>query len=207
MAAPLVTYGEIRETLLTGDLVLMQGVDVESDIIRALEHSPWSHVAMVIRMGGVDPPLLWESTPLHFLEDVVLHSRKSGARIVSLDERLRSGVTRKLYRAFALRRLKTARSDDMLEGLRQYIENVHLLPFPSDWELARLYIKGRILDEKSQHSSLYCAELIAETYMRMGLLAPEHPANWYIPKDFSSDRRLPLLKKARLQKEILFSAE
>jgi hypothetical protein len=206
MAAPLVRYDEIRETLLTGDLVLMQGVDIESDIIRALEYSRWSHVAMVIRMGGVDPPLLWESTPLHFLEDIVLHSKKSGARIVSLDERLRSGVTRRLYKAFALRRLKVDRTEEMMGRLREYIENVHLLHFPSDWELVKSYFKGRILDEETASPSLFCAELVAETFMEMGLLATDHPANRYSPKDFSSAVKLPLQKGARLQKEIIFSA-
>jgi hypothetical protein len=207
MADTVIKYSDVRDTLLTGDLVLMQGLDIESDIIQVVEHSPWSHVAMVIRINGVDSPFIWESTPLHFLEDIVLHSKKSGARIVSLDDRLRIGIVKKLYKAYALRRLAARRTSDMMDKLKSYIENVHSLPYPTDWELAKSYLKGRFLDEKVNLPSLFCAELIAETYMHMGLLDFDHPPNWYSPKDFSSEVTLPLLKRARLQKELVFSAD
>jgi hypothetical protein len=207
VAPTVIKFRDIRDELLTGDLVLMQGLGIESEIIKVVEHSPWSHVAMIIRISGVDPPLLWESTPLHFLEDTVLHSKKSGARIVSLDERLRIGGMKKLYKVFALRRLKVSRTRIMMDRLRNYIENVHLLPFPTDWGLVKSYLKGKFLGEKEGAPSLFCAELVAETYMHMGLLAFDHPSNWYSPKDFSSEVQLPLLKNARLQKEIVFSDE
>lgn len=207
MALTVIKYRDMRNELLTGDLVLMQGLDIESEIIEVVEHSPWSHVAMVIRISGIDPPLLWESTPLHFLEDIVLHSKKSGARIVSLDDRLLTAGMKKLYKAFALRRLKVRRTRVMMDKLRNYIENVHLLPFPTDWELATSYFKGRFLGEKESFKSLFCAELIAETYMYMGLLPFDHPPNWYSPKDFSSEVQLPLLKNAQLQKEIIISGK
>lgn len=200
-------YGDIRDKLSTGDLVLMHGLDIESDIIEAVEHSPWSHVAMVLRIYGVDPPLIWESTPLHFIEDVVLHAKKSGARIVSLDDRLRVGITKKLYKGFALRRLVVERTTAMMDALRNYIEQVHSLPFPTDWELTKSYLKGRVLDEEANYDSLFCAELIAETYMHMGLLASDYPPNRYSPKDFSSEVQLPLLKGAQLRKEIKFTVE
>jgi len=205
MVKTTVTYREIRDSLRTGDLVLMQGLGIESDVIKAVEHSHWSHVAMVLQICGVDQPLIWESTPLHFLEDQVLHSKKSGARIVSLDDRLRLGVEKKLYKDFALRRLKVKRTHDMMDKLRSYIENVHLLPYPTDWELATSYFRGKVLDEKVNIPSMFCAELIAETYMHMGLLDFDHPPNGYSPKDFSSAVKLPLLKSATLEKELLFS--
>ncbi|MRR54643.1 MAG: hypothetical protein EG822_09055 [Deltaproteobacteria bacterium] len=207
MALTVIEYSEIRDELLTGDLVLMQGLNIDSEIIKVVEQSPWSHVAMIIRIRGIDPPLLWESTPLHFLEDKILHAKKSGARIVSLDDRLRIGRMKKLYKVFALRRLKVRRTRFMMDSLRNYIENVHLLPYPTDWELVKSYLKGKLLGERESSSSLFCAELIAETYMHMGLLAFDHPPNWYSPKDFSSEVQLPFLKKARLQKEIVIVDE
>jgi len=59
-------------------------------------------------------------------------------------------------------------------------------------------------------TSLFCSELLAETYIRMGLLPedPKHPSNEYTPKDFSSDApatALPLQKGAKLSKEIILT--
>lgn len=198
-------YRDVRDIMRTGDLVLLHGLGIESGIIESVKLSHWSHVAMVVRICGVGQPLIWESSPLHFIEDVLLRTRKSGARIVSLDERLRVGIMKKLYSGFALRRLEVERSGDMMDSLRNYIEQVHSLPFPSDWELAKSYVRGRLLDEAAAYDSIFCAELIAETYMHMGLLPVSHPANRYSPKDFSSEVELPLRRNARLAKEILFS--
>lgn len=204
MGQKTIPYPEIRKGMSTGDIILMHGLDFESGIIELAEFSPWSHVAMVIRTGKRDPPLLWESTPLRFAEDVVLHARKSGARIVSLEDRLRIGLTRRLYSRFAWRRLEAESTSDMLDALRDYIEQVHLIRFPSTWELANDYIKGRLLDETAMFDHAFCAELVAATYMHMGLLAPDHPPNSYTPKDFSSEGKLPLLKGARLLEEVYF---
>jgi len=199
-----IPYPKIRKSVSTGDIILMHGLDFEAGIIELAEFSPWSHVAMVIRTGKRDPPLLWESTPLHFTEDVVLHARKSGARLVSLENRLRIGLTRRLYSKFAWRRLEAELTSDMLDALREYIEQVHQIRFPSTLELANDYIKGRLLDEAAIFDHAFCAELVAATYMHMGLLAPDHPSNSYTPKDFSSEGRLPLLKGAHLLKEVYF---
>jgi hypothetical protein len=191
--------------MLTGDLVLMHGLDVESELIEYVKNSPWSHVTMIVRIEGIESPLIWESSPLSFINDMLLETKKSGARIVSLDERLDVGVKKKLYQGFALRRLEVERTCEMIDALRSYIENVHSLPFPTDWELAKSYLKGRLLDEETHLDSIFCAELIAETYMHMGILASNHSPNRYSPKDFSSDVQLPLLQGAKLMKEIMFT--
>jgi hypothetical protein len=198
-------YLKIRNSMSTGDIILMHGIDVESEIIELAERSPWSHVAMVLRTVIEDPPLLWESTPLHFTKDVMLNIRISGARIVSLEDRLRIGMERRLYSRFALRRLEATLTPDMLGALRDYIEQVHQLRYPTTWELAEDYMKGRVLDETASFDHVYCAELIADTYMHMGLLSGDHPPNRYTPKDFSSEGRLSLLKGAYLSEEIYFA--
>jgi hypothetical protein len=38
---------------------------------------------------------------------------------------------------------------------------------------------------KEDLSSLFCSELVAEAYQKMGLLTEQLPSNEYIPKDFS----------------------
>ena len=49
---------------------------------------------------------------------------------------------------------------------------------------------------------IYCAELVALTYQRMGLLTDQRPPNWYDPGRFWSGDRLSLENGAELGEEI-----
>lgn len=59
--------------------------------------------------------------------------------------------------------------------------------------------------EKHDLSRVFCSELVAAAYQRVGLLESYPPAFYYTPKDFSSEQQYPpgvhLLKSARLGKE------
>jgi hypothetical protein len=55
-------------------------------------------------------------------------------------------------------------------------------------------------------SSLFCSELVAEVYQKMGLLTEKLPSNEYIPKDFSTEKSLSLELGYSLQKEIAIHA-
>ena len=50
-------------------------------------------------------------------------------------------------------------------------------------------------------SSLFCSELVAEAYQRIGLLTSAMPSNEYTPKDFAERRGLKL-EKGKLGEEI-----
>ncbi len=50
-------------------------------------------------------------------------------------------------------------------------------------------------------SSLFCSELVAAAYQRLGLLGDEKLSNEYTPDDFASHRHLPL-KIGRLEPEV-----
>lgn len=51
---------------------------------------------------------------------------------------------------------------------------------------------------------LYCSELLALTYKKLGLLTRHHVSNAYAPKDFSDNGNIRLLKNAWLMKEMVF---
>jgi len=204
MGEKTVPYGEIRDTLMTGDIVLFHGLGWESDIIKVVELSQWTHVAMVVKAPEIDYPLIWESTPLQFIEDKAMHIKKGGARLVSLDERLAVAVEKRLYGRFAVRRLEVVRTEEMMETLKIFISGkVHNLPYPSDWKMLLEFLRGRMLkEEKARTNNVYCAELVAETYKQMGLLSHDAPSNSFTPKDFSSKGALTLLKDAKFGEEI-----
>ncbi len=65
-------------------------------------------------------------------------------------------------------------------------------PFPRTRQLAGKWVSGRLRREASE-TAVYCAQLIAITYRKMGLLDPKRPANWYDPGRFWSGRRLELV--------------
>ena len=200
-----VPYREIRDGLATGDLVLYQGTGLEADLIKVMEMSRWTHISMVVRMAGTDGPLVWESTPMHFLEDVMLHKRKSGPRVVSLDDRLRIAVEKGFYGRFAVRKLEAALLPEMTASLWRFMFSlVHWQHFPGDWELFKEFVQVHLLGEEVQIREFFCSELVAAAFMEMGLLPTEPPANHYLPKDFAAHGRLRLLKGARLGPIILF---
>jgi hypothetical protein len=201
-----IPYLRIRERLQTGDLVLFHGLDLESEIIEIFEHSLWSHVGMVVRMPCLDYPLLWESTPLHFLTDPLLHRPKSGPRLVCLDDRLALSLDKGLYDRFMVRPLLIKRSTAMLRALNAFIAEVHRLTFPGNWEMIREFLEGRLLKTPpGTRRSFYCAELVAETYMRMGLLSKTPPSNAYLPKNFAPQGQLALQVGAKLGPGVLIS--
>jgi hypothetical protein len=56
---------------------------------------------------------------------------------------------------------------------------------------------------KRRYKNIFCSELVAESYMRMGLLPETPPPSAYMPVDFASARELPLLKGAYLSGEVM----
>ncbi|WP_156934191.1 hypothetical protein [Paenibacillus zanthoxyli] len=55
-------------------------------------------------------------------------------------------------------------------------------------------LEGRIFKIRSKLHNYTCSELVAESYIKMGLLDPNAVINGFMPSDFSSDGHLPLLK-------------
>jgi hypothetical protein len=54
-------YGDVRPTVRTGDIFLCSGDDSFSRAIRAATKSPWSHVALALRLDDIDRVMVLES--------------------------------------------------------------------------------------------------------------------------------------------------
>ena len=79
--------------------------------------------------------------------------------------------------------------------------------FPSLWNVMKQWLLGHVRITTSG-KRMECAEVLARTYQRMGLLPPEPPPNGYAPRDFSEKHaKLHLLRGATLgpQVEVLWS--
>ena len=195
-------YEDIRGSLKTGDIILFSGKGGVSHGIKLFTNSKWSHVGMVLRLPDSKAVFLWESTTLTTLKDAIDGKTKRGVQLVLLSDRLQrySGEA-------AIRRLKnykmTPKKYRKLMKLREKLRN---RPYEKDKiELIKAAYDGLLGHNEEDLSSLFCSELVAEAYQKLGLLKEPplgQPSNEFTPKDFAEKRKLVLGKGASLGKEI-----
>jgi hypothetical protein len=133
----------------------------------------------------------------------------NGCRVAALDDVLGYYAT-VVDQPFTLRQLAPAVSQDSFVALRRFINRVDGLPFPlgpgPDKYKEVTGLMANYLAGQEGGSVLYgtyfCAQLVADSYMHMGLLEMEgYPPNGYSPAAFGMDDglgRLPLVTPAAL---------
>lgn len=188
-------YEDIRNQLKTGDILLFSGKSGISEGIKFFTVSKWSHVGMVYRFD--DPRdakgsiFCWESTTLSNLEDADTGKLTKGVQRVELSERLERCFSSGYE--ISVRPLSKALTDDMIKALNYFRHEVSGRPYELDKIQLLKSAYDKIFGEnKEDLSSLFCSELVAEAYQRMGLLTEKTPSNEYTPKDFSSEKGLQL---------------
>ena len=186
------TYADIRGRLQTGDLVLFAGKGWLSRLIQIGTASRWSHVGMVLVLLEYNVVLLWESTTLSSLPDIVSGRGRKGVQLVALSERLRT-----YDGCAAVCHLKgAALSDADTRALTRFRHEVRGRPYEQSKLQLIVAVFRRWCGFGEDLSSLFCSELVAEAYQRMGLLDPDVPSNSYTPADFAEafDGAVKLLK-------------
>ena len=79
----------VASSLQSGDLVLFSGQGLASDVVRVFTRSVWSHIGMVVRVRGIDQPLLLESTNLSESRDVLQGKPVRGIGLVPFIDKVR----------------------------------------------------------------------------------------------------------------------
>jgi len=219
---PSVPYSQIRGELDTGDLFFFYGTSSAAVLIEDLEGAvgwpPYSHVGTVIKDG--ESLYLWDAPgnggncfpdPYASDSDNRIHGTPvhNGCRVAALDDVLGYYAT-VVDQPFTLRQLAPAVSQDSFVALRRFINRVDGLPFPlgpgPDKYKEVTGLMANYLAGQEGGSVLYgtyfCAQLVADSYMHMGLLEMEgYPPNGYSPAAFGMDDglgRLPLVTPAAL---------
>lgn len=172
-------------------------------------------------------PILWQSSPALNIREVQNKPGSCGPELVYLDELL--SLLKNYHYTVAVRRLDAHRTETMLSNLNSFISKVHMEGFPSIRKLAVEFLKAT-LKEKTTHAiikilrllkqlaglfkkkqteflcckagTFFCSELIAQSYIEMGLLPAYEVAGSYSPKSFSSQGNLVLSNNAHLENEI-----
>ncbi len=186
-------YIHLREQLKTGDLVLFSGRSLAARVVRGCTGSRWSHVGLVVRLPEMpQTPLLWEATRASKVHDIFQGCPFDGVQMVSLDERVASypGLV-------AVRRLQGVSTDaEARQTLESLIEGWCEKPYRN---FVRAHISAwvRGSDEGlAFQRGGFCSELVAEVYRRWRLLPSDLPARHYVPRDFTGESSLPMLKGA-----------
>jgi hypothetical protein len=157
---------------------------------------------MVLRKPAHDMVFLWESTTLSNLKDAEDGWAKRSVQPVFLSQRLPT------YDGdITIRRLVEVDRAAFQEPLDAFRSEVRDRPYEeSKLDLLRSSYTSWFDDGREDLSSLFCSELVEESYQRMGLLDEPpraKPCDNYSPRDFASDGKhgdLRLLK-GRLELE------
>jgi hypothetical protein len=194
-----VTLEEATRAARTGDVWVFTGSKLADRAIRAATNSPVNHVAMVLALDDL-PPLLWHAELGRSAVDVWVGHPQRGAQLHRLTDAVTTWVHRYGQRAY-FRQLEPTATVKMEDAALLAIDELNGRHFPTTSRLARHWLKGRVRRSASMEQ-LYCAEIVASTYERMGLLDSRRPVNWYDPGRFWSGDRLELLDGAQLGPEI-----
>lgn len=191
-------YDEIKDKLQTGDVILFEGEYRISKLIEAVTGCDYSHCGVVLRLEGYDSPLLWEATTLSNLNDVITGDTLEGPKIVDLKARLEQygkEVVPYVKPSFAWHSVVYDRPKDIADTILDLHKKYHGNKEASDVQMTWDVFLGRYLNHEVKKDSFFCSELVAITYMALGLISDKHPYNAYVPKDFTDKNNyLKLLK-------------
>ena len=177
-------YAEVAPLIRTGDLILCSGDSGFSRLIRWATGSPWSHVAIAVRLDPIDKVVVMESV------------EKIGVRAVALKSFLsRDSNGRKPYPG----RLLLARHDefqakstpDGLKKMADFAADRMGAPFrPSEITKIGLRIAAgalnlRVPGRLDPDDEFICSEYVAKCYERIGVLIPWDGRGFIAPVDIA----------------------
>lgn len=196
---------EAVERAHTGDVWLFRGPSTADKAIRLITNAPVNHVAMVVALDDL-PPLLWHTELGQSLPSVWTGEHHRGAQLHRLDDAIAVWTGPKYRQRAWVRHLDGEVTREMEDAVLRVIAEYEGRAFPKTRQLAGKWLAGRLKREASAEA-VYCAELLAITYTRMGLLEPGRPSNWFDPGRFWSGDRLELQGGASLGPEIAVTVD
>lgn len=191
-------YDEAAALTRTGDVWLFRGTSAADRAIRAVTNSPVNHVGMVIALDDL-PPLLWHAELGRTIPDVWAGVTHRGTQLHRLVDAAGQWNHRYGQQAW-MRQIDVDVTTEMEDAVLSVVDELDGRTFPRTRQLAAGWLKGRAR-RRDDVERLFCAEVVAITYERLGLLEATRPPNWYDPGKFWSGDHLDLVG-ARLGPEI-----
>ncbi|WP_162925672.1 hypothetical protein [Isoalcanivorax indicus] len=167
----------------TGDLLLFAGRGLPSDTIRLFTRSHWSHVGMVVCLPDYDQPLLLEATAGGDAPDIRTGAPTPGVALVPVRDKIEVYGGDVAWRARQGAPLSPARERMVARLVRQFSHR----PYKNFMQaLMRDLVTGFQL--RPDLSGVFCSELVAEVYRRLGWLPRHDRSSGYVPGHFGSQR-------------------
>jgi len=196
-----VTYTTLKREGQTGDILLFSGNAIFSITEEILTNSPYSHVGMLVRDPENGDLYNWESTRDGSIQEVLTTMKGGGPRLVPLKESVlnyqREGgfvVYRKLFTPVS-KETDTGgggqkiTAKEMASSLAPWMEIQTTKYYEIKlWKLPSAYTHSEIIPTPSDPSSLFCSELVVETWLKMGIPMYHRKPEYYSPQDFSEDQ-------------------
>lgn len=183
----------------TGDLWIFRGSSHADRAIRAVTNAPVNHVGVAVVLDDL-PPLLWHAELGRGLRDQWTGQFQRGVQLHDL----RAAALR-WHDSYGQRGWVRQLTPDVgrrhEDALMRVIAEWDGASFPSTAALAWRWLRGRRPSQlrlpgrreaAGAAASAYCAEVVAVTLERMGILLPGRPTNWFDPGTFWSGDELPL---------------
>jgi len=204
-----ITLDRAVELARTGDIWVFRGTGRADRAIRGLTNAPVNHVGMAVALDDL-PPLMWHAELGRSLPDMWTGKRQRGVQLHDLRAAVLQWGQRYGQRGW-VRQLSGEQTREHEDGLLRAIARLDGTPFPSTAALAGRWLRGRVpqlrhaADADVDDASLttaYCAEVVALTFVEMGLLPDDHRPSWYDPGRFWSGDDLDLAPGFALGGEI-----
>lgn len=205
---------EFISNLETFDIVIMKGILTTSIEAEAITNSNWSHAGMVVVAGDlgipdIDPSLrlYWEANTADTAKDYLSNTFKSGPQLVLLEDRIVHNYWINYDGAYMARKLFCQRNQNMIDALKSAINKSKdgTLPYSGKDQTVELtnFMMGRFYNQPSVPGTFSCSQLLAHTYMAVGLMSTYYVSNSYVPADFTEEVDVSLLNGAWLGREIM----
>jgi hypothetical protein len=184
-------YDEVRRLVQDGDIMLCQGKDAFSKLIRWSTKSPWSHIAMAFRIPTLDRVVVIEAV------------EKIGVRCVALSEfvsRDSEGTSPYPGKILIARHSDLSREadDPGLRALAKFAFD-HLGCKFASAEIAKIALRiitARLFGNRKtpkfllRDDEFICSEFVAKAYEQAGLTVPWDGLGFIAPSDFAQDPKL-----------------
>ena len=163
-----------------GDLILFQGKTVQQRCLRCITKATYDHVAIVIKNHGSRHNFRVPKTS-------VLEATGAGVKRYDLHCWCYArGIMANRFSKVVYRNLLCKRTPQMRRELHAYGHQMEGRGYDRD---PTSYIFGYLgIHQREDLSTLFCSELVAAAYQRLGFLNRDKAPAAYFPADFSDQR-------------------
>lgn len=193
--ASLSTLDQLADGITCGSVLLCSGTAAESRLIETVDGTDFSHAAMIVRFHDDPTFYLWTADTVDKLDDHIAKEADPdhpGTHLLDLKQYLADLDTfypspdGSKYR-YAVARLNGVDVDEA--RLWSVMYDYDGTPFPPTKQEFLHWLEGQLNVDSGMHNS-YCAQMVANTYQKMGWLKTDHPANHYNPGSFAKTQQI-----------------